>query len=237
MKLSLVLSVTFLFAVISQAVPIGLSKRREGQEQTPKAVTIFQEVKDLAKGSNLKDEAKNLSNAMKKALLKDAPTCDQQDKADEIIDLGNKFDDASIREKYVKVAKKYRKLERNTPGKGQPSKLCKKKPRHKELKGLKQAQDPTGKDKKPKKGKKKSKNVAETNPVGGVKMPKIKRKNGDFIVNGNGFNGDVNAAHNRQCDIQHNLCFNKFNSGDRSFSGADCDNQTNVCKQGPPVFA
>lgn len=68
-------------------------------------------------------------------------------------------------------------------------------------------------------------------------MPKIVRKDGDFFVKGNKFNGSVDAAHNRQCDIQHNLCFDKFNSGDRSFTGADCDNQTNVCKSGPPVFA
>ncbi|CAI2190079.1 8743_t:CDS:1, partial [Funneliformis geosporum] len=79
-------------------------------------------------------------------------------------------------------------------------------------------------------------NVAESDPVGGVKMPKIEKVDGGFEVNGNKFI-NIEAAQGRQCDIQHNLCFNKFNGGDRSFSGADCDNQTNVCKSGSPVFA
>ncbi|PKY13804.1 hypothetical protein RhiirB3_399418 [Rhizophagus irregularis] len=68
-------------------------------------------------------------------------------------------------------------------------------------------------------------------------MPKIEKKNDDFIVNGNGFNGNLDAAHSRQCDVQKNLCFNKFNGGDKSFSGQDCEDQVNKCKEGPPVFA
>lgn len=85
-----------------------------------------------------------------------------------------------------------------------------------------------------------SSNVAETNPVGGVKMPKIEKSNGEFIVNGNKFQ-NLQAAQSRQCDIQHNLCFNKLNSSGGAekvgFNNTDCDNQTNDCKSGPPVFA
>ncbi|RIA81563.1 hypothetical protein C1645_836786, partial [Glomus cerebriforme] len=79
-------------------------------------------------------------------------------------------------------------------------------------------------------------NVAETNPVGGVKMPKIAKKNGNFVVNGSEFK-NLDAAHGRQCDVQHNLCFNKLNSGDKSITNEDCDNQNNNCKNGPPVLA
>ncbi|PKY41533.1 hypothetical protein RhiirA4_339302 [Rhizophagus irregularis] len=85
---------------------------------------------------------------MVRALLAKAPTCDQQDRADEIIDLAIEIG-GDKKEKLIKVAKTYRQLERNTPKAGQPSELCKKKPRHKELDGLVQAQDPTGKGKDP----------------------------------------------------------------------------------------
>ncbi|RIA82093.1 hypothetical protein C1645_674353, partial [Glomus cerebriforme] len=83
----------------------------------------------------------NLSDAMVRALLAKAPTCDQQDRADEIIDLGEELG-GKKKEQLIKVARTYRQLERNTPKAGQPSALCKKKPRHKELDGLVQAQDP-----------------------------------------------------------------------------------------------
>uniref|UniRef100_A0A1D1ZL47 Late protein n=1 Tax=Anthurium amnicola TaxID=1678845 RepID=A0A1D1ZL47_9ARAE len=272
MKLSSVLSVLLSFAIVSQAVPMDLSKRRFGVEHTPEADATFQDVKDLAQGSDKEAQAGNLSGAMVRALLAKAPACDQQDRADDVIDLGRQFG-GDKEQQFIKVAQTYRQLERNTPNAGQASELCTKPPRNKELDGLTQAQDPTGKAKDPAdtgKGKDKAKdpadtctckakdpvdtgkakdptntgdnpantgdNTAETNPVGGVKMPKIQKQNGEFVVNGNSFK-DVDAAHGRQCDVQHNLCFNKFNAGDKSFSGADCDNQTNVCKSGPPVFA
>jgi hypothetical protein len=236
MKLTLVFTVFSLLVVVTQASPTYFNKRRFGQEHTPRADATYKAVKDIAQGSGSEEQAGNLSGAMVRALLAKAPTCDQQYRADEIIDLAIKLG-GNRKKGLIKVAKMYRKLERNTPKQGQPSELCKKTPRHKELKGLTQAQDPTGKDKGKDKPGKGGKNKAETNPVGGVKMPRIVKKDGDFLVKGIGFNGDVDAAHNRQCDIQHNLCFNKFNSGDRSFSGQDCENQNPVCKAGPPVFA
>ncbi|RGB32670.1 hypothetical protein C1646_743781 [Rhizophagus diaphanus] len=250
MKLSLVLPICLSFVIISQAAPMNFDKRRFGVEHTPEADATFQEVKDLAQGSDKEAQAGNLSGAMVRALLAKAPACDQQDRADEVIDLGKEFGGEKLKQ-YIKVAQTYRQLERNTPGVGQPSELCDKKPRNKELEGLTQAQDPTDPEKEdpekedPEKEDPENEeepetdgeNVAETDPVGGVKMPKIQQENGDFIVNGNGFNGNLDAAHSRQCDIQKNLCFNKFNGGDRSFSGQDCEDQVNKCKEGPPVFA
>ncbi|CAG8599294.1 12237_t:CDS:2, partial [Dentiscutata heterogama] len=238
--------------------PLGasLEKRRFGQEHTPQADATFQDVKDLAQGTDKEAQAGNLSGAMVRALLAKAPACDQQDRADEVIDLGDQLGDPTKRDQAVKIAQTYRQLERNTPNVGQPSELCNKKPRHKELDGLTQAQDPTGNNESnppqnptgtspdntsqpsPTSVDPKSiNNDAFTNPVGGVQMPLIKNNaDGTFEVNGNKFQ-NVDAAHGRQCDIQHNLCFNKFNGGDKSFSGADCDNQNNVCKSGDPVFA
>ncbi|CAG8763742.1 5064_t:CDS:1, partial [Funneliformis caledonium] len=265
---------TLALVAITQAAPMKLTRRRFGVEHTPEADATFQEVKDIVQGTDKEEKAGNLSGAMVRALLAKAPACDQQDRADEVIDLGRELG-GEQEEQLIKVAKTYRQLERNTPNAGQPSELCKKPPRNKELEGLVQAQDPTGKAKDPEVGKGKDKdpevgkgkdkdpevgkgkdkdpevgkgkdkepedkdpangeeNVAETDPVGGVKMPKIQQDGDVFIVNGNEFK-DIETAQGRQCDIQHNLCFNKFNAGDRSFSGADCDNQTGVCKSGPP---
>ncbi|CAG8576478.1 13427_t:CDS:2, partial [Dentiscutata erythropus] len=350
----------------------NLEKRRFGQEHTPQADATFQEVKDIAQGTDKEEQAGNLSGAMVRALLAKAPACDQQDRADEVIDLGKELGGDKLNQ-MVKVAQAYRQLERNTPKDGQPSALCNKAPRNKELDGLTQAQDPTGgasntqdpnaqnpantqtpttqdptggasntqdpnaqnpantqtpttqdpnskgnictspadpnttgmpKGKKAKKDKKKKKknngkknngkknngkknngkknllittnnvtssvnptstngavnadavpsstptctptstptsdssqnnqNPAFANPVGGVQMPLItKNSDGTFDVNGNNFK-NIGAAQNRQCDIQHNACFNKLNGGDKSITNTDCDNQDNVCKSGPP---
>ncbi|CAH1765269.1 12534_t:CDS:2 [Entrophospora sp. SA101] len=76
-----------------------------------------------------------------------------------------------------------------------------------------------------------------TNPVGGVKAPKItENADGTFEVNGSTFQS-VDNAHQRQCDVQKNLCFNKFNGGDKSFSGQDCEKQQQECTEGDPIFA
>ncbi|CAG8591723.1 10885_t:CDS:2 [Racocetra persica] len=304
MKLLVVISAFMALSLTVNAAPMGLEKRRFGQEHTPAADKTFQDVKDLAQGTENEAEAGNLSGAMVRALLAKAPACDQQDRADEIIDLSerNGIKGTAKQQQLIEVAKTYRQLERNTPNAGQPSELCDKAPRHSELDGLTQAQDPTGakgnnpkgdnpkgdnpkgddpkddpkkkkpkkddkkkkpkkddKKKKPKKDDKKKKpkkddpkgdnpkgtdpadpqdqNVAETNPVGGVAMPKIQNVGGErpFVVNGDSF-VNIGAAHTRQCDVQHNLCFNKFNGGDRSFSGQDCDAQNENCKAGPPVL-
>ncbi|CAB4395299.1 unnamed protein product [Rhizophagus irregularis] len=150
MKLNLVLSVFFSFALIPQAFPMALNfdKRRFAQEHTAKAEATYTAVRNISLGTGKEQQAGDLSGAMVRALLAKAPTCDQQDRADEIIDLAIEIG-GDKKEKLIKVAKTYRQLERNTPKAGQPSELCKKKPRHKELDGLVQAQDPTGKGKDP----------------------------------------------------------------------------------------
>ncbi|CAG8707839.1 35571_t:CDS:2, partial [Gigaspora margarita] len=127
------------------AVPLGgslnaLEKRRFGQEHTPQADKTFQDVKDIAQGTQLEAEAGNLSGAMVRALLAKAPACDQQNQADNVIDLGKKLGGDKLNQ-MIKVAQTYRQLERNTPNAGQPSELC---TTNKELDGLTQAQDPTG---------------------------------------------------------------------------------------------
>ncbi|CAG8671353.1 9746_t:CDS:2 [Cetraspora pellucida] len=229
MKFLTVISACLVLSLTINAAPMGLEKRRFGQEHTPAADATFQEIKDIAQGTGTEAQAGNLSGAMVRALLAKAPACDQQDRADEIIDLAEQLG-GNKKKQLIKLAKTYRQLERNTPNAGQPSELCKEKPRHKELNGLKQAQDPTGSPKSsdPKTGDPKASDPTTT--VGGeqFKMPKITKDGAQFVVNGNKFQ-NLDAAHGRQCDIQ-------FNGGDRSFSGADCDNQTNVCKSGAPIF-
>lgn len=268
---------------------MGFEKRRFGQEHTPKADATFQAMKDISVGTGFEAQLGDLSGAAVRALLAKAGACDQQDVADQCVDfahqIGQKFASSNGPQKekdLIKVCQTYRTLERNTPNAGQPSELCNKPPKNKELNGLVQAQDPgtatttttktpcpTG-DKKPKNPNpttttpcpkkkkvpttthcpnkpttppatnKKVNNVAFTNPVGGAQMPLITKlaagSGANFEVNGDKFQ-NIGAAHNRQCDVQHNLCFNKFNGGDHSFSGADCDNQNNVCKSGDPVFS
>ncbi|RIB09318.1 hypothetical protein C2G38_278075 [Gigaspora rosea] len=326
MKFSTFMLIASALSLTVNAAPLGgslnaLEKRRFGQEHTPQADATFQAVKDLAQGTDKEAQAGNLSGAMVRALLAKAPACDQQDRADEVVDLARELG-GDKEPQMIKVAQMYRQLERNTPKDGQPSELCDKQPRNKELDGLTQAQDPTGNDgndgnndaatttnpnmstattppdsendgndgndgdnvpttsgttnmanptnspKDNNKGKKKGKdnkddgegkkdpkdsgsiptdtsendstdpnvNPAEANPLGGVKMPKIQKSDdGAFIVNGNRFVTE-DAAHGRQCDIQHNLCANKSNGGDKSFSVGDCDQQNNECRDGPPVF-
>ncbi|CAG8582636.1 2300_t:CDS:2, partial [Cetraspora pellucida] len=225
MKFLTVISACLVLSLTINAAPMGLEKRRFNQEHTPAADATFQEIKDIAQGTGMEGPAGDLSGAMVRALLAKAPACDQQDRADEIIELCQQLGGEKEKQ-MVKLAKTYRQLERNTPKAGQPSELCDKEPRNKELKGLKQAQDPTGNpknadpatgepktgdpatavggeecaDKKNKK-KKECKNTAETKPVGEVKMPKITKDGDQFVVNGNKFQ-NLDAAHGRQCDIQ-----------------------------------
>ncbi|RHZ76933.1 hypothetical protein Glove_187g69 [Diversispora epigaea] len=265
MKLFAVVSVGLSLLSIINAAPI-IAKRRFGQEHTPLADKTYQDMKDAVAGTTFEEVTGNLSGAAVRALLAKAPACDQQDVADQCVDIAKQIGKEVSKDReatLIPVCQTYRKLERNTPNVGQASELCNKEPRNAELKGLVQAQDPTGtgstpppktdppktedppKTDPPKTDDPKTddptENEAFTNPVGGVQMPKITKlspggSDGNFEVNGSKFQ-QVGAAHNRQCDIQHNLCFNKFNAGDRSFQGSDCDNQNNVCKAGPPVFA
>ncbi|CAG8532627.1 16829_t:CDS:2 [Acaulospora morrowiae] len=307
MKLS-ILSVTLALFAVAGAIPMNMEKRRFGQEHTPRADADFQAMKDISNGTGFEAQLGDLSGAAVRALLAKAGACDQQDVADQCVDIahqiGQKFASSFGPQKeadLIKVCQDYRTLERNTPNVGQPSDLCNRPPKNKELDGLVQAQDPgtaangatpttadtpttttndpattttndpavdpattTTSDPavdpattttKAKKGKKKAKkttepckdpsnagvnNVAFTNPVGGAQMPLITKLDpstgANFEVNGSKFQ-NIGAAHNRQCDVQHNLCFNKFNSGDHSFQGSDCDKQNDACKAGDPVFS
>ncbi|CAG8731446.1 15265_t:CDS:2 [Funneliformis caledonium] len=124
MKLAPIFAITLAFVATAQAAPAMLSKRCFGQEHTPKAEATLQDIEDIAQGTGKEEQAENLSGAMFRALLANAPTCDQQD-----------------------IAKTYRQLERNIPIAGQRSLLCNKHPRYIEIFGLVQAQDPTGKSK------------------------------------------------------------------------------------------
>lgn len=260
MKFFAIVSVSLSLLSIVNAAPI-ITKRRFGQEHTQLADKTYQDMKDAVQGTKFEEETGNMSGAAVRALLAKAPKCEQQDVADQCVDIAKKAGtevSKDIQDKLIPVCQTYRKLERNTPKDGQPSELCDRAPRNKELNGLTQAQDPTNANSSPPATNPPATNPATdppaTNtgdavpndneafnkPVGGVQMPLITKLSGDpqgnFEVNGNKFQQE-GAAHNRQCDIQHNLCFNKFNSGDRSFQGSDCDNQNNVCKDGPSVFA
>ncbi|RHZ76934.1 hypothetical protein Glove_187g68 [Diversispora epigaea] len=275
MKLFAVVSVGLSLLSIINATPLDLTKRRFGQEHTKLADKTYQAMKDAVKGTKFEEVTGNLSGEAVRALLAKAPTCEQQDVADKCVDIAHQLGKEVSKDrekKLICVCQTYRKLERNTPKAGQPSKLCDRPPRNKELKGLVQAQDPTGpkthstkkshptttkskthpttKKSHPTTTKSKTHptpppentdNEAFKHPVGGVQMPLIIKlvhggPDGDFQVLNSKFQ-QKDTAHNRQCDVQHNLCFNKFNAGDRSFQGSDCDNQNNVCKAGPPVFA
>src|ERR1043165_6710715 len=112
MKPTSVFAVLFLLAAGTQALPMHHDKRRFGVEHTPEADATFQEVKDIAQGTDKEAQAGNLSGAMVRALLANAPACDQQDRADEVIDLGTELG-GDKRDQMVKVAQTYRQLERN----------------------------------------------------------------------------------------------------------------------------
>lgn len=91
------------------------------------------------------------TGAYVRSLLAAAPACDQQDVCDNFVDMANiigKEGDKTTQKNMIKIAKQLRKAERNTPNDGQPSALCNRAPRNKELKGLTQAQDPSPNPKK-----------------------------------------------------------------------------------------
>ncbi|OAV96778.1 hypothetical protein PTTG_03568 [Puccinia triticina 1-1 BBBD Race 1] len=95
----------------------------------------------------------NLGGGSITPLLALKPPCDQQDYADKVIDAAldktNGITDQSVRDRLIQVAKLYRVAERNTKPLyyplqvGRYSLYCDKAPRHKELDGLVQKQDPT----------------------------------------------------------------------------------------------
>ncbi|CAG8508668.1 12681_t:CDS:2 [Ambispora gerdemannii] len=305
------MTITFAIATVTLAAPIELTKRRFGQEHTARADGDFQKMKDIAQGTGFEAQLGDLSGAAVRALLAKAPACDQQDVADQTIDIARQIglqgkSDSKQKEKdLIEVAKDYRTLERNTPNVGQPSELCTK---NSELNGLVQAQDPTGSPPadppadpadppadpadppadpadppadpadppadpadppadpanppadpadppaepadppadpadpaNPKDATTPGTiitvdNTAFTAPLGNIAPPEIVvNADGNPSVNGDRFL-QLNNAIQRACDVQKNQCFNQFNSGDRSFSGGDCENQRSTCQTGTVVF-
>lgn len=133
-------------AAISDAAP--LEKRRFLQEHTAAAEATFRGMRAIAVGTNFGERLGDLSGKAVDMLLAKAPACGQQNVADEAIDIA-KLMGGKKQEQLIKVAIAYRKLERNTPERGQASNFCDKRPRNKELLGVFQAQDPTKVQKKP----------------------------------------------------------------------------------------
>ncbi|GBB99805.1 hypothetical protein RclHR1_03640001, partial [Rhizophagus clarus] len=138
MKFTPVFSVFLSLAIISQAHPVNFSKRSFGNESSPQVIAIFKEIRDITQGTDKEAEGADLSNEVIEALFVDAPACAQQDRADEIIDLGHSLG-GKKEKRLIEIAKTFRQLERNTPN-GQPSELCVKAPKNKEINGLVQLQ-------------------------------------------------------------------------------------------------
>lgn len=244
MRFTTVAIITVALASMVSAAPMSIQRRRFGQEHTARADGDFQAMKDISVGTGFEADLGNLSGAAVRALLAKAPACDQQDVADQMIDIAVKIkaqkpDGPKKFKDLIAVAKDYRTLERNTPGTGQASELCTKVPKHKELRGLVQAQDPTGTGATPPDtgatppatgttppaagttppaagtltpGQKITvTNDAFDKPVGGIAPPEIVvNQDGNASVNGDRFL-QVDNAIARACDVQKNLCFNAFN--------------------------
>ncbi|CAI2181939.1 4679_t:CDS:2 [Funneliformis geosporum] len=140
MKLSPLIVAFLTIAAFSDAAP--LDKRRFFQEHTPAAEATFRGMRALAVGTPFGERLGDLSGLAVDNLLAKAPACGQQIVADEVVDIAKKIG-GKKKDQLIKVAIAYRKLERNTPLKGQPSNFCDKRPRNKELLGVVQAQDPT----------------------------------------------------------------------------------------------
>ncbi|KAI0076319.1 hypothetical protein K474DRAFT_1598266, partial [Panus rudis PR-1116 ss-1] len=67
-----------------------------------------------------------------------------------------------------------------------------------------------------------------TGALGGVTAPAVTPGGRGFVVSGSDDFLNVGAALGRSCDIQHNQCANKANSGG-GFSVGQCDQQNNDC--------
>ncbi|OAV95979.1 hypothetical protein PTTG_26482 [Puccinia triticina 1-1 BBBD Race 1] len=122
-----------------------LQRRRFSQESVPAHLFNIKNCPGQVCG--------NLGGGSITPLLALKPPCDQQDYADKVIDAAldktNGITDQSVRDQLIKVAKLYRVAERNTKPLyyplqvGRYSLYCDKAPKHKELDGLVQKQDPT----------------------------------------------------------------------------------------------
>ncbi|CAG8722218.1 5697_t:CDS:2 [Cetraspora pellucida] len=151
--------------------PVNFEKRRFGQEHSPKAEAVYSCMKNQAKAANIALEAVGqgvnagikfeadagaLVNTTVFSLLVKADACDQQKAADACFDLAESINTAlssttseegeGITDTLKNCCLDLRQLERNTNGLGVKSAECKQKPKHKELEGLKQAQDPSAED-------------------------------------------------------------------------------------------
>ncbi|CAG8618934.1 26148_t:CDS:2 [Racocetra persica] len=148
MKFSIFIWVVLAFALTINGSLVNLKRRRFGQEHSSKAEGFYNCVNEQAQGTGLEADAGALVNITVFALLAKAGPCDQQDAADKCIDLADRIEVAlqnkTRRDVLTECCKKYRQLERNTNGVGVQSPNCTRPPRHKELEGLVQAQDPTG---------------------------------------------------------------------------------------------
>ncbi|CAG8769869.1 19900_t:CDS:2 [Cetraspora pellucida] len=148
--------------------PVNFEKRRFGQEHSPQAEAVYSCMKNQAASANkaleavgqgpnagiqFEADAGALVNATVFSLLAKAGACDQQKAADACFDLADRINTAlsstssaegqGISDTLKTCCKNLRQLERNTNGIGVKSADCKEKPKHKELDGLKQAQDPS----------------------------------------------------------------------------------------------
>ncbi|KAG8797651.1 hypothetical protein FRC17_007684, partial [Serendipita sp. 399] len=68
-----------------------------------------------------------------------------------------------------------------------------------------------------------------TGALGGITAPVVQPGGRGFEVVGNADFLNLSAALGRSCDVQHNQCANKANSGG-GFSVGDCDQQNNQCR-------
>ncbi|RDX57404.1 hypothetical protein OH76DRAFT_37866 [Lentinus brumalis] len=120
--------------------PVWLNPRRFGQEHP----AVIDKLSAACPGQ----VCGTLSGAAITPLLAAQPECSQQDMADQIIDAAQQFDDAT-KANMIALAVEYRQAEKNTPPdfttnppKNRNSVFCQKAPKHAELNGLVQAQDP-----------------------------------------------------------------------------------------------
>ncbi|KAI0775307.1 hypothetical protein BD413DRAFT_491809 [Trametes elegans] len=120
--------------------PVFLHPRRFGQEHP----AVIDKLSSACPG----EVCGTLSGAAITPLLAAQGECTQQDMADQIIDAAQQFDDAT-KANMIALAVEYRQAEKNTPPDfttnpptNRNSVFCQKAPKHSELNGLVQAQDP-----------------------------------------------------------------------------------------------
>ncbi|KAI0359976.1 hypothetical protein OH77DRAFT_1493446 [Trametes cingulata] len=120
--------------------PVFLHPRRFGQEHP----AVIDKLSSACPGQ----VCGNLAGQAITPLLAAQPECSQQDMADQIIDAAQQFD-AATKANMIALAIEYRQAEKNTPPDfttnpptNRNSVFCQKAPKHSELAGLVQAQDP-----------------------------------------------------------------------------------------------